>query len=180
MQDKKVYQTTLRLQDINHLFDDPNISPFSDYYQPYSFKTGMDYVVDELYSHPSADGIELTVLLPADQITPDLEAKTLKAVGKYSEAWAQNARQGQNTARYKGLRTLRVGILAFVVLNGLALWFGSFSNFGIKLLSEGLLIGGWVLLWWPLDALAFGVWENRLEESAYKALQNLQLTISSE
>jgi len=35
-------------------------------------------------------------------------------------------------------------------------------------------------LWWPLDALAFGVWENRLEESAYKALKNVQLTIRSE
>ena len=180
MKNKKVYQTTLRLHDINHLFDEPNISPFSDYYQPYSFKTGMDYIVDELYSHPSAEEIKLTVLLPAEQITPDLEAKTLKAVRKYSEAWAQNARQGQDIARYKGLRTLRVGILAFLVLNGLALWFGSYANFGIRLLSGGLLIGGWVLLWWPLDALAFGVWENRLEESAYKALKNVQLTISSE
>src|SRR5450756_2861420 len=80
MKNKKVYKTTLRLHDINHLFDDPNISPFSDYYQPYSFKTGMDYIVDELYSHPSAEEIELTVLLPAEQITRDLEAKTLKAV----------------------------------------------------------------------------------------------------
>ncbi|MGZ8892882.1 MAG: hypothetical protein ACXW1R_08130, partial [Halobacteriota archaeon] len=113
MKNKKVYETTLRLHDINHLFDDPNISPFSDYYQPYSFKTGMDYVVDELYSHPSAEEIKLKVLLPAEQITPDLEAKTLEAVRKYSEAWAQNARQGQDIARYKGLRTLRVGILAF-------------------------------------------------------------------
>jgi nitrate reductase beta subunit len=84
MKNKKVYKTTLRLHDINHLFDDPNISPFSDYYQPYSFKTGMDYIVDELYSHPSAEEIELTVLLP--------------------EAWAQNARQGQDIARYKGMR----------------------------------------------------------------------------
>jgi hypothetical protein len=104
MKNKKVYKTTLRLHDINHLFDDPNISPFSDYYQPYSFKTGMDYIVDELYSHPSAEEIELTVLLPGGQITPDLETKTLKAVRKYSEAWAQNARQGQDIARYKGMR----------------------------------------------------------------------------
>jgi hypothetical protein len=106
MKDKRVYETTLRLHDINPLYDDLNISPYSDYYQPHSFKTGMDYVVDELYSHPSADGIKLTVLLPAEQITSDLEAKTLKAVRKYSEAWAQNARQRQDIARYKGLRTL--------------------------------------------------------------------------
>ena len=180
MSNKKVYETPLRLHDINHLFDEPDISPFSDYYEPYSFKAGMDYVVDELYSHPSAEQIKLTVLLPAEQITPDLEAKTLKAVRKYSEAWAQNARQGQDIARYKGLRTLRVGILAFIVLNGLALWFDAYTGFGIRLLSEGLIIGAWVLLWWPLDALAFGVWENRLEESAYKALRNLRLTISAE
>jgi hypothetical protein len=73
-----------------------------------------------------------------------------------------------------------VGILAFIVLNGLALWFDAYTGFGIRLLSEGLIIGAWVLLWWPLDALAFGVWENRLEESAYKALRNLRLTISAE
>jgi hypothetical protein len=32
----------------------------------------MDYVVDELYSHPSAEEIKLRVLLPAEQITPEL------------------------------------------------------------------------------------------------------------
>ncbi len=42
MSKKNVYETTLRLHDINHLFDEPDISPFSDYYEPYSFKAGMD------------------------------------------------------------------------------------------------------------------------------------------
>ena len=119
------------------------------------------------------------MLLPAAQITPDLEAKTLKAVRKYSKAWAQNARQGHDIARYKGLRTLRVGILAFLVLNRLALGFGSYANFGIRLLSEGLLIGGWYscggrLTLWPL---AYGrtSWKR-----AHKALKNVQRTISAE
>jgi len=118
MKNKKVYQTTLRLHDINHLFDDPNISPFSDYYQPYSFKTGMTTSSMSCTATHQQRRLNLQCCFPQSKITPDLEAKTLKAVRKYSEAWAQNARQGQDIARYKGLRTLRVGILAFLVLNG--------------------------------------------------------------
>src|SRR5674536_396585 len=106
MKNKKVYKTTLRLHDINHLFDDPNISPFSDYYQPYSFKTGMDYIVDELYSHPSAEEIELTVLLPGEQITRDLEAKTLKAVRKYSEAVSYTHLRAHETPEHLVCRLL--------------------------------------------------------------------------
>ncbi|MFZ0926265.1 MAG: hypothetical protein WCE82_11930 [Halobacteriota archaeon] len=176
MKNKKVYQTTLPLHDINHLFDDPNISPFSDYYQPYSFKTGMDYVVDELYSHPSVEEIKLTVLLPAEQITPDLEAKTLKAVRKYSEAWAQNARQA-------GYRTIQrpahaaSGHPRFSCVEWARAVVRIVCEFWDQAVERGSAYWRVVLLWWPLDALAFGVRENRLEESAYKALKNVQLTI---
>ena len=51
----RTYEVTLNLCDINHLFKKPDISPFSDCYKIYSFKTGMDYIVGELYARPRTE-----------------------------------------------------------------------------------------------------------------------------
>ena len=97
-----VLEQTLRLRDINHLFEEPELSPFSEYYAEYSAKAGLDYVVGELYAHPETEQINLKVLLPPENIGPDLEARTLTAIRRYSDAWARNAKQDLAESSFKG------------------------------------------------------------------------------
>ena len=92
---------TLRLKTIDHLFTEPDLSPFDPYYAPYSFAAGIDYFIGEMQRRPSATHTELTVLLPPDQIAadPGLEARTREAIGRYAEAWASSARQTEDIER---------------------------------------------------------------------------------
>ncbi len=171
---------TLRLRDINHLFEEPNITPFSDYYAPYSFKTGMDYIVGELYAHPYSPLIQLTVQLPAASITPDLEERTREAIRKYSAAWVGDARQEMAKDWYMGTRALWTGLIAVIVLVPLIYYLEASRNYWYTILATGPEVIIWLLLWWPLELLTFQLWEDRLEQRAYAALQSIALTIVAE
>ncbi len=177
---KRTLQVTLRLRDINHLFEEPDITPFSEYYEPYSFKTGMDYIVGELYAHPHTALIQLTVLLPAEQITPDLEVRSIEAIRKYSAAWVGDARQNMYRDWYLGTRALLTGLGAVMVLVPCSYYLEAAKNNLYHLLATGPEVLLWLLLWWPLELLTFQLWEDRLEQRAYGALQNITLTIQAQ
>ena len=104
---------TLRLKSIEHLFTEPDLSPFDPYYAPYSFAAGMDYLVGEMQRRPGTTRTELTVLLPPDQIEaqPGLEARTREAIERYAEAWASSARQTQDIEGNRARRVLGVAAL---------------------------------------------------------------------
>ena len=127
---------TLRLRDINHLFEEPNITPFSEYYAPYSFKTGMDYIVGELYAQPGTALIRLTVQLPAESITPNLEERTREAIRKYSAAWVGDARQEMAKDWYMGTRALWTGLIAVLVLVPLIYYLETVHNYWLRTLSH--------------------------------------------
>lgn len=173
----KVLQVTLRLQKIQHLFDDPDITPYSEYYQPYSTKAGMEYIIEELYAHPESKSIKLTVLLPPEQITSNLENTTSKAINKYSDAWAQDAKHKMSRAKYRGTRGLLSALAALIFLDGTAIWLSSFPNMVLTLLSESLIVAAWVLMWYPVDALTQELWVYRLEKKSYQALKNIHVVI---
>lgn len=176
---------TLRLKTIDHLFAEPDLSPFDPYYAPYSFAAGMDYLIGEMQRRPRATRTELTVLLPPDQIAaePGLEARTREAIGRYAEAWASSARQTRDIEGIRGRRVLAVALLVFAVAQFLYLWYSrtgsvlGFSGILLDVAMEGLSVAAWVVLWWPLDQLLHASWQHRLDERAYRALQGIHLQI---
>jgi hypothetical protein len=169
----KELDITLRLQKIEHLFDDPDISPFSEYYYSYSTKAGMEYIIEKLYEYPSTKKINLTVLLPPNQITSDLEGRTSIAINKYSDAWAQDAIYNMNRAKYKGTRGLLTAFVALIILVNASLWLSDSSNIFLKLGAEGLSVAAWVLMWYPFDYLTQELWVYRLEKKFYNALKKV-------
>jgi len=176
-------RVTLRLKTIGHLFEDPDLSPFDPYYARYSFAAGMDYLVGEMQLAPRATRTELTVLLPPQQIEPDLEVRTREAIGRYAEAWASSARQEREVEHIRARQVAVAATMFFVVANLVYLQYsrtGEFlgiSNMGVDVAMEGLSVAAWVALWWPLDQLINTAWDHRKDERAYRALQGITLHI---
>ena len=176
---------TLRLKTIDHLFAEPDLSPFDPYYAPYSFAAGIDYLIGEMQRRPSVTHTELTVLLPPNQIAadPGLEARTREAIGRYAEAWATSARQTQDIEGVRARRVLGVAALFFAVANFLYLWYGrtgsvlGVSGIVFDIAVEGLSVASWVAVWWPLDQLLHANWQLHLDERSYRRLQGLHLRI---
>jgi hypothetical protein len=176
---------TLRLKTIDHLFEEPDLSPFDPYYAPYSFAAGMDYLIGEMQRRPTATRTELTVLLPPGQIgaEPGLEARTREAIGRYAGAWANSARQRQDIEGIWGRRVLGIAALFFAVANFVYLWYGQtesvlgVSGILLDVAVEGLSVASWVVIWWPLDQLLHANWQLRRDERSYRTLQGIHLQI---
>lgn len=182
MSDRTLH-VTLRLKTIDHLFEEPDLSPFDPYYAPYSFAAGVDYLVGEMRRSPRAKRTELTVLLPPETLTPGIEPRTREAIGRYAEAWANSARQERTIELLQARRVLIVTLLFFVVANIITIQHSrteavlGFSGLWVDVLVEGLSIASWVALWWPLDQLMHAVWLQRQDERAYQALRGIDLRI---
>jgi hypothetical protein len=178
-----VLRVTLRLKTIDHLFEEPDLSPFDPYYAPYSFAAGMDYLVGEMQRSPRAQRTELTVLLPPGTIAPGLEGRTHEAITRYAEAWAMSERQ-QLAVEFR--RARQVVVLAacfFIVANLLTILYSrhgenlGVSEIALDVMMEGLGVAAWVALWWPLDQLMHALWQRRLDEQAYRELQSIDLRL---
>jgi hypothetical protein len=174
---------TLHLKTIDHLFTEPDLSPFDPYYAPYSFAAGMDYVVGEMQRSPRARRTELTVLLPPAAIDPGLEARTREAIGRYAAAWAMSARQQRAIELLRARRVLIAAGLFFAIANLVYAWFYRMGDVddatGVVLdtLAEGLILAAWVALWWPLDQLMHAMWQRRNDERDYQKLREIDLRI---
>ncbi|MGQ0571912.1 MAG: hypothetical protein ACT4P5_20600 [Armatimonadota bacterium] len=171
---------TLRLRTINHLFEAPDISPLSDDFQPYSSKAGIDYVLGELYAHPSTDRINLTVLLPRESVTEDLQQRTQQAVRRFTDARAQHVQHDSNRIRSQATRALPVALLGLVVLIEASVPLMESPLFLARAIGNGLSVAGWVALWFPLDALIFQVWLAKQEQRAYRILQGTRISIQED
>ncbi len=173
----KELAVNLRLRDINHLFVAPDISPFSDHYYRYSSRAAMEHILGELYGHPPVDGINLTILLPPDHITPGLDQRAREAIERYCEARTVQSRHEMNKVRYQAHRALPVALVGLLVLIQGSLPLMEARSYWLQVIGNGLNVAGWVAVWFPLDALIFQLWLSRQEKQAYRILQNIRVSI---
>jgi hypothetical protein len=75
----------LQLDQIDELFNAPEINPFSTHQVAILGESGMDHLFNAVqYRWPRNPGITaLRLQLPADQVTPELEEQTRRAVERY-------------------------------------------------------------------------------------------------
>src|SRR3954463_700499 len=111
MADRNVLRVTLEYTDINWLFSQPDVSPFSENFHEYSTTPGIEFICNELYANPSLKKVEATILLPPDEITSDLEQQTREAIRRYCLARSQEMRQDERALRWRALRALACGRL---------------------------------------------------------------------
>lgn len=177
-------RVTLRLKDVEHLFTAPALSPFDPYYAPESVAAGIDFLIAEMKRAPRVSGIDLVVLLPAERLeaNPALEARTREAIRRYAETRASTARQEHAIELRTARRVGGTAVAFFVVANLLSLQYAhSGQLFGasgvwLDVLMEGVSVGAWVALWWPLDHL-FTVWQHRFDERVYHALADVDVRL---
>src|ERR687886_153733 len=114
MADRDVLRVTLEYTDINWLFDQSDVSPFSENFHEYSTRPGIEHVYNELHANPSLKKVEATILLPPEQITPALEQRTREAVRRYCLARSREVGQDERALRWRALRALAIALVLFV------------------------------------------------------------------
>jgi len=161
----------LRLRRIEDLFEEPDITPFSEWYEIYSERSGIGYVLDELSDTPDVDTINLTIRLPDADITDGLALKVERAVAKYCRARLRAIEEKWDTERARNLRMLLFAICSVALLVTVSHLLSRIDSPGVDVVAEGLSIASWVMLWYPLQNLVFTRWEHRADRRVLLALE---------
>ncbi|MFX0168823.1 MAG: hypothetical protein ACFE89_05610 [Candidatus Hodarchaeota archaeon] len=180
----KPCEITLELKEINHLFAAPVLDPFSEYYKPYTATAGIEFIYHELRGHVNRKEVVTTIILPEDQVRTRLEEDTKEAVQRYTKSKLREVSQDIRASWYKGIRLLILALIAFFLsqigfLTIKEVIYPLTANPFIRILSEGVLVFGWVMLWVPLDLLVFEMWGHRLERTIFRNMANMVIVIRS-
>ena len=177
MAGRTVLRVTLRYKNLDSLFTRPDVSPFSEDFEEYGTMPGIEYIYNELQANPALRRVETTVVLPREQITPDLEHETREAVRRYCTARSWEVGQSERALRWRAFRALAVALVLFVVYVFMQWKLQDIEVLAISVILEGLDILIWVALWFPLDALFFGLQSYDTNSGSYKRASQMQLKI---
>lgn len=173
----KVYEVELKLGDIRHFFVKPEISPMSAEYQDYYYTSGIEHLVGELFANPSYKYVKTTLLLPADQITPVLEAETRSAIAHYCQVQTKRINHDLRGRRWHGTRSLLRGALLMFFIVGFGKMLERNDRIDFQVVSQGLIVAGTVIIEMPVWGYFLSSWESRLERRAYQKIMDMDLAI---
>ena len=168
---------TLPLRTIGDLFAPPEADPFSDSYERYADKPGVDAIAAVLHAERPISDVRVTVELGDDE--PD-EAKTrqaLEAIRRYCRIRIADLDYDLRLIRKHGVWALVVGAAAVLVLNAVANPLESSDDGLLQLIAEGLQIAAWVTLWFPINLLVYDRWYARRDQAVYRDMLKLHLSV---
>jgi hypothetical protein len=176
MTDPNIHDIRLDLADPRELFHPAELDPIGG--QPYA-ESGLERILNRIRPHPDRP-LRATLRLPAAARTPDLEPRMCSGLQQYCDHRIAQITNDIASLRQEGLATLWRGLLflALCMLGSQVLGEPKFLP-GIlaRFLDEGLIIAGWVALWYPLDALLYQHWPLKRERRLYQSLRDMELKL---
>ncbi len=162
----------LRLRRIEDFFRTPDLDPFSEWYEAYSDRPAIEYVIACVSDDPSTEHVELVVALPGEMVDGDTERLLLAAIDRYCNARliAVKRQSARNNSRGWLMLAFSIVVVAFFVWT--AQRFAESSYESLAIAAEGLSIAAWVLLWHPLEALVFNRWDLRLDRRVLRTIRD--------
>jgi hypothetical protein len=154
-------ELVLSLGDFGHLFHAPPANPLSRSPSEVLGMSGVDYVLSLLQTNRRQQRARrLVIALPRQRASAAAADDAGRAIHRYVECRIEHERRELgNTYRY-GWKVLGLALLLLSVCIGLAQLFASDVTQGMRPLTRttfeyGFEIIGWVLLWHPIELLAF-------------------------
>ncbi|MFK8253679.1 hypothetical protein [Ancylobacter terrae] len=169
----------IRLRDIRNFFTEPDIDPFEGEIIDLS---GIEQVMDALKSRPGWRRCRLRTRLsvPFTAETASIEARMPEALRAYCDKHIQYCERKIREVRIEGRRGLRVGALFLAACMAASASVDTLLAIpGLlgQLLSEGLLIAGWVGLWRPIELLLYEWWPYSRDIALYRKIRDMTLVI---
>ena len=171
----------LHLEEIEHLFLDPELNPFA--YQRLQI-SGAEEAANYLRTKKrEVDRIRLTISLPGEQIEPDLQSRTADALSRYCDFKISENQRRLEIERAAGWRGVTIGLIfsALCLLVALAVYLlGALDDALFAVFVGFLSILIWMAIWNPAEAFLYGLQPYKLEIRTYKALKNAEVIIEDE
>jgi len=168
----RVHTIDVRVETIDQLFNSIDPSPFN---RKDLDQDAEDFIVSWARELPRDEPFELVLHLDALP-TPEARRDVADAVHNYFAARAETARRDFRFLMRQGRTSLVIGLvfLASCLL---------FAEFAVPrdagtfatIVREGLLIGGWVAMWRPLEIFLYEWWPLRRRRLMFESLSRMDV-----
>lgn len=166
----------LRLHDINQLFNSMDPSPFREKDLDLQAE---EFIIDwarEIHRHePLYLTIHLGKPLNAGMNTPTIG----EAVRNHFRYRAEQAMRQYKKLLREGWKNLVIGLTFLSLCLFLAQFLGRYGgNTFVAILQEGLIIGGWVAMWRPMEIFLYSRWPIQRMQKLYMRLANMEVRLA--
>jgi hypothetical protein len=181
-----VAELKLPLSDLADLFNAPPVAPLSRSPAEVLGVSGVEHLLNLLHMDKGLQQSHLlTLLLPPEKAASVSAEQATRALHRHVEMRLERERRElRNTYRY-GWRVTGITLLLLALCLGLASVFTSELTAGLRPLVRstfeyGFEIIGWVLLWHPIDVLAFVPLAIRARIEALQTLAAVTVVIQAD
>lgn len=166
----------VRVADLKQLFNSMDPSPFKERdLDPHA----EEFIVS--WAREAPRGVPLALIVHVDRQADATPEGTLgAAVNDFFRYRADMTRRRLRELFRVGRLSLAIGLLALTIAFGLVNLLGSILA-GVRftdLLREGVLIGGWVAMWRPLEIFLYDWWPIRRDAQLYDRLGAMPVHIA--
>lgn len=173
------YDFTLKLDDIKHLFKDPEFNLFT---PQADSSSGIERIVNQLKLTSLTDKVRTTISLPDHQKSENLEKLIIDALQRYCNHKIERISNEITSLRGQGIRALRRGLLFLAVCLIISTSFDKIEYLPTlvhKFLNEGFLIAGWVSLWYPIELLLYEWSPLRRQKQIYEMIKDMEIKVTT-
>ena len=160
----------VRVESVTNLFNSIDPSPF---HRKDLDQDAEDFIVSWAREFPRGEPLRLVVHL--DEMPSDAECRSVTdAVHNYFAYRAELTRRDFRFLMRQGQTTLVIGLLFLAACHLVAEFLvtrdgGTFAT----IVREGLLIGGWVAMWRPLEIFLYEWWPLRRRRRMYENMSRM-------
>jgi hypothetical protein len=171
--------TGLRLYvaELRQLFDSMDPAPFRERDLD---RQAVEYIVDSAREAPAGTPLALQVQLGREPVSEATAAMLSNAVHDYFDRQAAGKRRQLSRLFRTGRISLAIGLAFLAAAIALANWLGGLIEHEghAWLVSESLIIGGWVALWRPLEIFLYDWWPVRADARLFDRLAAMPVSLS--
>ena len=174
----------LRVDSVGQIFNAPDVDPFAVGEGNILGEAALDRLLLQQQVQPRRDlaSLPLVVALPAEQITPDLEPQLAAAIRRYCAARIEDNLLHIRHSRLQHsvgmvlvlLLVLVLGIIVYLLLTTVL---AHASPIVQGMITGGLCVFAWVILWDPLEALLFDWVAPTRENRVFAQIGKMRVTV---
>jgi hypothetical protein len=178
------HEIVIRVDTISQLFNGSDVNPFSSKDADILGEPALLRTVRRLLGRRMRnwDDVQLTIKLPPDQITPDLQEKTAAAINRYATAKIEDNKLTIRLSRLRGAIGLLIVTLVTLVVLALASLLVSNVLANADPVLQGLVVASasvfaWVIMWDPLERLLFDWVGPSLENRILRRVMRMKVVV---
>ena len=177
----------LRVDSVAEIFNAPDANPFAAGEGNILGEAALDRLLLRQQARPLRDlaSIPLVVALPADQVTPDLEQRLAAAIQNYCAARIEDNRLQIRHSRLQhgvGMAVVLLLVVAVIAIVYLLLItvLANLSTIAQGMITGGLCVFVWVILWDPLEALLFDWVAPTRENHVFEQIMKMRVSVQQQ